>query len=297
MSPPSTYFVSGVTGKQGGAAARHLLAQGYAVKGLTRDPTKTAQLERMGVKPIVGDLREPDTFVRHLKGVAGFYIVTTPFARVAETPHSEAWAEDEVRQQRGALDAADSARVPHVILGSVGLADQERGVAIHSCKLVGERRARELGLRVTILRPSNFMENWTDPGLLATFRETGLWQLPLKPDTPMPHIATDDIGRIVLWAFQHPGQSVGETWELSGEVTTLPAMAESVAETLGFPLVYSELSDDQARKDGWDDASLGLFRWLDRIQYHPNVATLEDKFGFRMTSFREHLQRVRPQKT
>jgi uncharacterized protein YbjT (DUF2867 family) len=297
MAVRPTYFVSGVTGKQGGAAARHLVAQGYAVKGLTRDPTKTAQLERIGVEPIIGDLRKPETFVLHLKGVAGFYVVTTPFARVGETKDPAAWAEDEVRQQLGALDAADSAGVPHVILGSVGLADQERGVVIHSCKLVGERRARELGLRVTILRPSNLMENWTDPGLLATLRETGLWQLPLKPDTPMPHIASDDIGRIVLWAFEHPETSVGETWELSGEVTTLPGMAKIVADTLGFPLAYSELSDDQARKDGWDEASLGLFRWLDRIQYYPDVAVLEDRFGFRMTSFRELLRRVRPEKT
>ena len=43
------YFVSGITGKVGGATARYLLEQGKQVRGLVRDPQKAADWVAKGV--------------------------------------------------------------------------------------------------------------------------------------------------------------------------------------------------------------------------------------------------------
>ena len=49
------FLVMGITGKVGGAAARHLLAQGKKVPALVRDRTKTEKWADQSVELIDGD--------------------------------------------------------------------------------------------------------------------------------------------------------------------------------------------------------------------------------------------------
>ncbi len=55
-----TILVTGATGQQGGATARHLLAEGYAVRALVRDPNSPGAqgLANMGAALVVGDMDE-----------------------------------------------------------------------------------------------------------------------------------------------------------------------------------------------------------------------------------------------
>ena len=52
------FLVTGATGRQGGAVARHLLKRGHRVRALTRDPSKSAAraLAGMGAEVVRGDL-------------------------------------------------------------------------------------------------------------------------------------------------------------------------------------------------------------------------------------------------
>ena len=49
------YLVMGITGKVGGATARHLLAQGKTVRALVRDRDKAAIWSDQGVELVDGD--------------------------------------------------------------------------------------------------------------------------------------------------------------------------------------------------------------------------------------------------
>jgi uncharacterized protein YbjT (DUF2867 family) len=51
------YLVMGVTGKVGGATARHLLKQGKQVRALARDRDKTAKWAGPGVELVEGEAR------------------------------------------------------------------------------------------------------------------------------------------------------------------------------------------------------------------------------------------------
>jgi len=56
----SLFFVSGITGHVGGAAARHLLEQGHAVRALARDPQKADAWADQGVDIRQGDFNDAE---------------------------------------------------------------------------------------------------------------------------------------------------------------------------------------------------------------------------------------------
>lgn len=58
-------FVTGTSGYLGGAVARAFAARGHSVTGLVRGPEKAARLEACGVRPLAGDLREPESYAKH----------------------------------------------------------------------------------------------------------------------------------------------------------------------------------------------------------------------------------------
>ena len=65
------FLVTGITGKVGGATARHLLAQGKEVRALVRDRANAATWTDQGVELVDGDWNDATAMERALKGVEG----------------------------------------------------------------------------------------------------------------------------------------------------------------------------------------------------------------------------------
>lgn len=62
------FFVAGITGHIGGAAARTLLAQGRQIRALLRDPAKGVDWRNRGVDVHTGDLADPVALAVALDG-------------------------------------------------------------------------------------------------------------------------------------------------------------------------------------------------------------------------------------
>jgi nucleoside-diphosphate-sugar epimerase len=60
-------FVTGATGYLGSAIAARIVRAGHDVYGLTRRPERASALAAIGVKPVIGDLDEPNTYLSALK--------------------------------------------------------------------------------------------------------------------------------------------------------------------------------------------------------------------------------------
>src|SRR5260370_21819428 len=101
-----TILVCGATGKQGGAALRHLRDRGYSVRALTRDPDKpeARALVGHGTEVLRGDLNDPTSLTRALDGVDGVFSVQLGTGQEGE---------GEVRQGITIADAAHRCRVSH----------------------------------------------------------------------------------------------------------------------------------------------------------------------------------------
>ena len=69
------YLVMGITGKVGGATARHLLKQGKQVRALVRDREKAAKWADQGVELVEGDWNNSTAIAAALKGVEGAFVM------------------------------------------------------------------------------------------------------------------------------------------------------------------------------------------------------------------------------
>jgi len=128
-SHEETILVTGATGQQGGAVTRHLLAGGWRLRALIRDPDKPAAraLAENRVELVQGDLNDRASLHRALKGVYGVFSVQNFWL-------PDVGAEGEVRQGKNIADAASAAGVQHIVYTSVGAAHRGMGQAHFASK-------------------------------------------------------------------------------------------------------------------------------------------------------------------
>src|SRR4028119_516543 len=108
-------LVTGATGNQGGSVARELLASGYRVKAMTRNPTSEAAqaLAAQGAELIGADLDDPSSLERALADLWGVFAVQNTW---------EAGVEREEEQGKRIAEIARRQGVQHYVYSSVGSA-------------------------------------------------------------------------------------------------------------------------------------------------------------------------------
>lgn len=201
-------LVAGATGRQGGAATRRLLAQGFHVRALTRNVEAPAAraLAALGAEVVVGDLNDRPSIDAALRGADGVFSVQTFIGKGA----------DEVGQGVRLADAARAASVDHFVYSSVGGAERGRHVGHFGAKWQIEEHLRGLGLRTTILRPAYFMDNLWDRALAPPVN-WGVLKKILGAHTTIQMLASEDIGVFAARAFAAPDQFVGRAIEIAGD--------------------------------------------------------------------------------
>ncbi|MGD0250956.1 MAG: NmrA/HSCARG family protein, partial [Thermoplasmata archaeon] len=272
-------LVAGATGQQGGAVTRSLLKRGFTVRGLSRDPSKKSEGRDPRIRWVQGDLHDGKSLDSALRGVHGFFLVTTPFTGGWGRPPD---IEGEVRAGTVALESAKRARTPHVVLSTVmGAGGQSGPIGIphFDSKMRIEQHARSLGVPATIVRPSFFMDNMFQPWTLQGLR-AGVVSIPIKPETKIPMVAVRDIGEIVARAFEQPERRIGTDAELQGDEKTYPEMVALISARLGIPAKFVEMSDQVALQQIGDDA-LRMYRGFDHGGFRTDIAALERQWDLK----------------
>ena len=228
-----TVLVTGATGRQGGAVVRHMLAKGWKLRALTRDPGSHAArgLTQKGVEVVRGDLEDPSSVVGAAAGAYGIYSVQDFWA---------VGARREVQQGKNVADAAKKAGVKHFVYSSVGGAERNTGVPHFDSKWEVEKYIRSLGLPTTVIRPAAFMEMYyvdqVEIGILK-----GKLADPIRGDKHYQTIATDDIGAFVALAFDRPGEFIGKELEIAGSELTNVEAAKVFSRVLGKTVKFQKL--------------------------------------------------------
>ena len=254
----------GATGAQGGATVRALLESGATVRGITRrtDSRAAQRLASAGVEVVAADLSDEASVAGAFTGVDGAYALTTPF---------EDGPEAEIAQGRTILNAALSARVPHLVFSSVADADQHTGIPHFDSKAVVETALAESGLSHTIVGPSYFYDNMLG-GLDAV--KAGTFELPLPADTPLQQLSRRDLGRFVAAVLNDPDPVRGARIDLASDEPTGRQMTAALSEMLGRPV---ELVTRDPAHIASDDMR-AMFRFLAAGGYTVDIAALHAQY-------------------
>ncbi|WP_084315935.1 NmrA/HSCARG family protein [Actinospica robiniae] len=241
-------LVTGATGNQGGAAARHLLGGGWQVRALVRDPDTAAArvLAELGAHLVVGDMSDLGSLARAAEGAYGVFSVQPVFPADPDEA-----AAKEVAMGVNVAQAARTAGVRHFVYASVGGADREPEPWHWKTKARIEARIRGLGLPNTILRPVMFMENHASRGPYGATVEAALIRA-IAPGARVQLIAVTDIGAFAALAFADPDRFLGRELELAGAEPTRERLAAAIGSALGRPLDLSPLEPAIARRYGID---------------------------------------------
>lgn len=206
--------VTGATGRQGGAVARHLLSNGWSVRALTRKPQGPAarRLAGLGAQVVRVELSDRRSLTPAFEGSYGVFSVQNPMIGGIEAA---------IAQGRNVADAAKEAGVSHVVYGSAGIGTAGTGIGSWESKLQVQAHMESLGLPLTVLRPMAFMELMTDRGL---YPAVAMWQLMPRfagEDLPIGWICVDDVGAIAARAFADPSRFIGADVKLAADVQSI----------------------------------------------------------------------------
>jgi uncharacterized protein YbjT (DUF2867 family) len=264
-----TVLVTGATGRQGGSVVRYLLAGGWRVRALTRDPNARAAkaLADRGVELVKADLEDPASLAAAVRGVYGVYSVQDFWA---------VGARREVVQGKNLADAAKNAGVEHFVYSSVGGAERSSGIDHWESKWEIEKHVRKLGLPATVLRPAGFMENYyieqVEIGILK-----GRLVDPIRADKPYQTIAADDIGAFAAFSFGRPQELIGVELEIAGNELTNPQAAEVFSRVLGKRVTFQKLPMPIVRlvlgKEFYQ-----MFRWFNNAGFQANIGELRRRY-------------------
>ena len=157
VSHAGVVAVTGATGRQGGAVARHLLSEDWPVRVVTRRPDRPAAraLAALGAEVIRADLMNTSDLMHAFRDAYGVYSVQNFMPGGTDV---------EIRQGKNVADAAQASGVRHIVYGSAGTGATDTGIGSWDSKLTVEAYIRALGVPLTVLRPMAFMELMTDKG-------------------------------------------------------------------------------------------------------------------------------------
>ncbi|MGY1807120.1 NmrA/HSCARG family protein [Blastococcus sp. SYSU D00669] len=276
MAGAGTVVVTGATGRQGGAVSRALLDRGWTVRALTRSPgsPRSRALARAGAQVVAADMDDPASLDRAFAGAHGVYSVQN---------FMTSGVDGEARQGRNVGAAARRAGVRHLVYGSAGTGERGTGIGSWEVKLDVEDHLRELGLPVTVLRPTAFMELMTDRAFHPAAGVWYVWPKLAGWDFRVPWLSCRDLGVIAEKVFADPGRFVGQDLPLAADVRSLGECRELYARVAGRPPrrlpmpvpLFERAAPDTARLWRWArSAGLDVSTEPTRA-LHPGALTVE----------------------
>lgn len=269
-------LVTGATGAQGGATARRLLAQGWRVRFLTRDPdSPVAQsLLAQGAEASKGEFEDRASVAAAMQDIAAVFSVQLSGAR---------------ERQQGFLliEEARRAGVPQFVHTSVtGTASHTRmplwgsgywGEEYWSAKRDIEEAVRSAGFEsYTVLRPAFMMENFIAPKVRGMFPDLRRQQIAsaMHGDTRLQLVSAEDVGRFAAAALADPQRFGGHSIDLAAEEPSIHQIAATLSRALARSIEVVELTPEQALQRGQSSGWVRSQEWINQVGYHADIEAL-----------------------
>jgi uncharacterized protein YbjT (DUF2867 family) len=230
----------GITGKVGGATAKHLLAHGRQVRAHVRNREKAIKWANQGVELVDGDWNDSASIQQALKGVEGAFVML-PSVWAPSPDYKE--ASGVIANYVEALTKVAPPRV--VALSSMG-ADRTSGHGMITALALLEQGFRGLTSPIAFVRAGGFFENFLYGLQVAQGGTLPVFYNPTGRKLTM--VATNDIGAEVATLLTGPAWSGQRVIELGSMIS-----ADDVATQLGDVLSLNVKAFAVPRA-GWAEA-------------------------------------------
>src|SRR5260370_35727238 len=108
-------LIVGASGRLGSIVAQRLLAQGKAVRAMSRTPLSLAHLQQHGAEVVSGDLRDPASLLHACQGIE--QVVAAAHALVGNGDNNPHTVDDAANRQL--IDTAKATRLAHLVFFSI----------------------------------------------------------------------------------------------------------------------------------------------------------------------------------
>ncbi|GHJ47087.1 epimerase [Catellatospora sp. TT07R-123] len=222
-------LVTAAHGNQGRLLVPKLLAAGLPVRACVQTEASAARLRALGATDVVvGDLTEPATLTRAVRGVERIY-------HVGPTLHPR-----ERDMGFAVVDAARAEGVRHFVFSSV-LHAITTDLVQHEIKRDVEEHLLSAGLEFTILQPANYML----PLKLRPVFERGVFELSWSLERRQSLVDLGDVTDVAFTVLTDGERHAGATYELVGPGRyTAYELGEIITRVLGRPVEVREIDAD-----------------------------------------------------
>lgn len=224
-------LVTGATGMFGGRVSDQLAQRGVPVRGMTSNPGRAAQLERVGVDPVVADMDRPETLLDAMVGVDTVFLVSP--------------MDDRVRVREGnVLEAAQRVGVRRIVklFGAVKHDGDPLG-RLHEASVEAISRS---GLEWALLSPTSVLET-TLLSMIPWIEEVG-GVVASAGDGKVAHVAADDVARAGAVVLADRREN-GRDYVITGpQLLSLGDLCEIMSRATGRQIPYMDVPDEELER-------------------------------------------------
>lgn len=250
-------FITGATGYIGNAVARELASAGHEVTGLVRSPEKARELESVGARGVVGDLKDPASYKDAAREAEA--IVHAAFE------YSDRGVEADRTAVEALLEAAREAGGKRSVIYTSGVwvlgntgdrpafedASTEHPATVSAWRVGHEERVLRHGtpeLAVAVIRPGIV---WGGRGgIVASYFEAaekeGAVRIVGEGRNRVPHIHRDDLARHYRAVLERRGTGVFHA--VDGLAPQLGDVARALSKAAGKGGAVTSVPPEEARE-------------------------------------------------
>ena len=261
-----SYVVTGATGQVGSAVVDYLLAKSVSVHVIIRSEDKAQAFRSRNIQVTIGDLTDIEVLTKVFQDAKAVFAMNPPGY---EKPDLLLAAANVSQALATAIQAAKVERV--VVLSSVGAELSAKTGCILTTHTL-EEALKKSAPQVVIVRCAWFTENWLSAASAVKAGHTPvLGSMLQKLDRKIPHVATNDIGRVVSEYMLKPNSEVDKLTviQLEGPEPYSPNdIAKAVGDVLGNSVAAVPLTDDHIReilsKHAWPKTTAD--NWIEMVR-------------------------------
>lgn len=262
MNDTTQILVTGATGNIGRALVAELMKEPSLAHAVAASPNGPSVA---GAPGRALNLLDPESVASAMQGIKRLFLLTPAH------PEMEAMTAN-------AVQAASAAGVQHIVRVSGAGADASSDVAIAQLQGRCDQIVIDSGIAYTLLRPKNFMQNFTT--FLRDMIRSGT-MYSSQGEGRVPFIDARDIAAVAAKVLNEPSAHAGRAYTLTGPeaLTNAQALAE-IERATGHKVSLVAISEEQAiegmRQAGMPESMVQVMSSLNRVIAAGWVAEVTD---------------------